>query len=168
MSVVLLAASGFGEAIGAGLAAGFHLLLLLSVGLAGGLAIVFLAGLREVPRTTVLAYGLGMVGGLLGGAVGVPPLAVVGAAAGAVAGWRMEDLPFAVFRSRPYTVLLAGSGIGGVVLGWALVLRFLDAFRDVSAADPWLTAVVLGILALPAVAGVGVLVLLGRERLRSR
>lgn len=168
MGLVLVAASGFGEAvaeaIGAGLAAGLYLLFLTALGLAGGLAVLFLAGLREVPRTTVLAYGLGGLGGALGGALGFPPLALAGAGVGAVVGWRMEDLPLAVFRSRPYTLLLAGSGAVGVLLGAELVRRYLAAFGHLLGENLVAGGILLGVLAFPAVAGAAALVMVARDR----
>lgn len=171
MEPTFLVASGVGEAIGqaigSALGAAFLLLLMMAASLATTLVLLLLIGLRQVPRTTALAYGLGIAGSLLGSLVGFPPLAVVGAAAGAVVGWRRGDPPIAVFRTRGYTLLLgAGSGLG-ILTSAVLLHRFATEFGGIGV-DPIPLAVMGGILLLPGLVGAGILVLLARDRRSGR
>lgn len=155
-------AQAFGEALAAGLAAAFYIVLLLMVSFLTSAVLLFFAGLRTRPRTTLLAYAFAFLGFIIGSAIDQELILFLGFIVGAAIGWKwFEDSVPALLRSSRYAWFVKILGGAGILVGLGITGDFMAKFGpyigDAALQNPASAIALFGILLSPSFIGAYIL-----------
>ncbi len=115
---------GFAQGLGEGIGAAFAIILLFGLIILTGIVLTFLIGIKKRPRTTVLAYGLGLIGHLLGSILEIQSLALLGVLTGAAIGYFLfNDTPFERLQGRTYTLFIRFASAATLLITLAITAQ---------------------------------------------